>query len=162
AGSRRRCRRRTRHRAGSRPRWCRVRAVARPRPPQSPWDRGARASLASTVTSGVPLCLYSPRRIEPDREHDVKPHGKLRHAANVALLGALLAAMMVGPLPASADDYPSRPVTLVIPFTAGGPADTAARTIAEVLRRHLGAPIVAENRPAASGITGTEAVARGE
>ena len=92
----------------------------------------------------------------------MKPSGKLRHAAIGALLGALLAVMAVGPLPASADDYPSRPVTLVIPFTAGGPADTAARTISEVLRRHLGASIVAENRPAASGITGTEAVARGE
>jgi tripartite-type tricarboxylate transporter receptor subunit TctC len=63
---------------------------------------------------------------------------------------------------ALADDYPSRPVTIVIPFTAGGPADTAARTISEVLRRHLGQPLIAENRPAASGVPGTEAVALGE
>jgi tripartite-type tricarboxylate transporter receptor subunit TctC len=53
-------------------------------------------------------------------------------------------------------------VTIVIPFTAGGPADTAARTISEVLRHHLGQPLIAENRPAASGVTGTEAVALGE
>jgi tripartite-type tricarboxylate transporter receptor subunit TctC len=110
------------------------------------------------VTSGAPLYLYSVRRIEPEREHDVKPYGKLWHTA----LGALLAAIAVGSLPARADDFPSRPVTLVIPFTAGGPADTAARTISEVLRHHLGQPIIAENRPAASGIPGTEAVARGE
>lgn len=88
----------------------------------------------------------------------MKPYGKLWHTA----LGALLAAIAVGSLPARADDFPSRPVTLVIPFTAGGPADTAARTISEVLRHHLGQPIIAENRPAASGIPGTEAVARGE
>jgi tripartite-type tricarboxylate transporter receptor subunit TctC len=53
-------------------------------------------------------------------------------------------------------------VTIVIPFTAGGPADTAARTISEVLRHHLGQPLIAENRPAASGVPGTEAVALGE
>ena len=81
---------------------------------------------------------------------------KMRRAA----VGALLAAIWLSP--AGADEFPSRPVTIVIPFTAGGPADTAARTFAEVLRRHLGQPIVAENRPAASGITGTEAVARSE
>jgi hypothetical protein len=75
-------------------------------------------------------------------------------------VGAALAGMWLSP--AGADDYPSRPVTLVIPFTAGGPADTAARTFSEVLRHHLGQSVVAENRPAASGITGTEAVARGE
>jgi len=61
-----------------------------------------------------------------------------------------------------AQDFPSRPVTIVIPFTAGGPADTAARTISEVLRHHLGQPLIAENRPAASGVPGTEAVALGE
>jgi len=66
------------------------------------------------------------------------------------------------PAGAAADDYPSRPVTIIVPFTAGGPADTAARTFAEVLRHHLGQSLVAENRPAASGITGTEAVALGE
>ena len=64
--------------------------------------------------------------------------------------------------PGLAQDFPSRPVTIVIPFTAGGPADTAARTFSEVLRRHLGQPLIAENRPAASGVPGTEAVALGE
>lgn len=85
--------------------------------------------------------------------------GKLRVAAR-----ALLAAMLAMLLPASvfAEDYPSRPVTVIVPFTAGGPADTAARTIADALRRHLGQPLLIENRPAASGITGTEAVASGE
>jgi tripartite-type tricarboxylate transporter receptor subunit TctC len=79
-------------------------------------------------------------------------------------LAALALGTLLGMLPAvaQAEDYPSRPVTVVIPFTAGGPADTAARTFDEVLRHHLGQPLIAENRPAASGITGTEAVAHGE
>ena len=62
----------------------------------------------------------------------------------------------------SAQDYPSRPITMIIPFTAGGPADTAARTISEALRRQLGRPLLAENRSGASGIPGTEAVALAE
>jgi len=76
-------------------------------------------------------------------------------------LGVTLAlAMSLGS--SLAQDYPARPVTIVVPFTAGGPADTAARTFAETLRHHLGQSLIAENRPAASGITGTEAVALGE
>jgi tripartite-type tricarboxylate transporter receptor subunit TctC len=71
-------------------------------------------------------------------------------------------ALVISLTPALAQDFPSRPVTIVIPFTAGGPADTAARTISEVLRHHIGQPLIAENRPAASGIPGTEAVALGE
>jgi len=79
------------------------------------------------------------------------------------IAGAGLAALMMAlPQAHTLDDYPSRPVSIVIPFTAGGPADTAARTFSEVLHRHLGQPLIAENRPAASGITGTEAVAQGE
>jgi tripartite-type tricarboxylate transporter receptor subunit TctC len=72
---------------------------------------------------------------------------------------ALLLVLLGAPLLAKADNYPSRPVSIVVPFTAGGPADTAARTFADVLQRHFSRPLVLENRPAASGITGTEAVA---
>jgi tripartite-type tricarboxylate transporter receptor subunit TctC len=90
----------------------------------------------------------------------VKPYSMLIGLAARAWLVALVTGL--GAASAPADVYPSRPVTIVIPFTAGGPADTAARTMSEVLRVHLGQPIIAENRPAASGITGTEAVALGE
>jgi tripartite-type tricarboxylate transporter receptor subunit TctC len=72
---------------------------------------------------------------------------------------ALLLVTLSAPSLAQTNDYPSRPVSIIVPFTAGGPADTAARTFAEVLQRHLGRALVLENRPAASGITGTEAVA---
>src|SRR5437868_10384650 len=85
--------------------------------------------------------------------------GRRRLAALAIALTNAIAAL---PSAGWAEDYPSRPVTVVIPFTAGGPADTAARTISEVLRHHLGQTLIAENRPAASGITGTEAVALGE
>jgi tripartite-type tricarboxylate transporter receptor subunit TctC len=71
---------------------------------------------------------------------------------------ALAAATVVAP----ADDYPSRPITIVVPFTAGGPADTAARTISDALRRQLGQSLVIENRTGASGIPGVEAVVSAE
>ena len=90
----------------------------------------------------------------------MKPYDKMLRWTAGALLTGMLA--VLPPAGATADDYPARPVTIIVPFTAGGPADTAARTFAEVLRHHLGQSLVAENRPAASGITGTEAVALGE
>ena len=90
----------------------------------------------------------------------MKSYGKTLSATVRWLLSALMIGMPLTGV--SAQDFPTRPVTVVIPFTAGGPADTAARTISEVLRHHLGQTLIAENRPAASGITGTEAVALGE
>jgi tripartite-type tricarboxylate transporter receptor subunit TctC len=76
---------------------------------------------------------------------------------------ALCAALMLvaGSVSATADDYPNQPIRLVVPFSAGGPTDTAGRLIAEPLRRQLGQPIVIENRPGASGVPGTEAVVSG-
>src|ERR1041385_2807641 len=87
-------------------------------------------------------------------------YGGMRGVLARALLFTL--ALGMAPMDGLAQDYPSRPVSIVIPFTAGGPADTAARTFSEVLRQHLGQSLIAENRPAASGVTGTEAVALGE
>lgn len=51
--------------------------------------------------------------------------------------------------------YPSRPIRLVVPVPAGGPADLAARAIAERLREELGQPVVVDNRAGASGTLGT-------
>jgi len=86
--------------------------------------------------------------------------GRMRTATAQGFWTALALGMLLNV--AQAQEFPSRPVTIVVPFTAGGPADTAARTISEVLRHHLGQPLIAENRPAASGVPGTEAVALGE
>ncbi len=55
---------------------------------------------------------------------------------------------------------PSRPLRLVIPFAAGGPADLFGRVLAEALSTRLGQPVVVETRAGAGGVTGVEAVAR--
>lgn len=65
-------------------------------------------------------------------------------------------------LPAGAQDaYPSRPIKLVVPYAAGGPADMLARMVAERLQPRLGQPVVIENKPGTGGHTGAEGVAKG-
>jgi tripartite-type tricarboxylate transporter receptor subunit TctC len=84
------------------------------------------------------------------RLHDGRRVGVVAGLAFAAMMGAALA-----------QDYPSRPITIVVPFTAGGPADTAARTISDALRRQIGQSLVIENRPGASGIPAVEALVHG-
>ena len=60
----------------------------------------------------------------------------------------------------SADAYPTRPVTIVVPFPAGGSADLNARTVAERLSAALGQPFIVENKAGAGGSVGTAFVAK--
>jgi tripartite-type tricarboxylate transporter receptor subunit TctC len=62
--------------------------------------------------------------------------------------------------PASAQPYPSRPITMVVPLAAGGPLDTLARILAEPMRVSLGQPVIVENVTGAAGTVGTGRVAR--
>ncbi|HUL87518.1 MAG TPA: tripartite tricarboxylate transporter substrate binding protein [Pseudolabrys sp.] len=76
---------------------------------------------------------------------------------------ALLALAGVAVIPAfeaKADEYPSRPVKIIVPFGAGGPTDVYARAIGEELRKALHQPFVMENRPGAGTTIGTEVVAK--
>jgi tripartite-type tricarboxylate transporter receptor subunit TctC len=61
---------------------------------------------------------------------------------------------------AFAQPYPSHPITLVVPYAAGGPADTIARIVAERMRHSLGQPLIIENVTGAGGSLGTGRVAR--
>jgi tripartite-type tricarboxylate transporter receptor subunit TctC len=75
----------------------------------------------------------------------------------------LLAAFAIacGPLaPASAQDYPTRPIKIVVPFGPGGPADVFSRQLAQHLSEALKQSVVIENRPGAGSIIGTDAVAK--
>ena len=71
------------------------------------------------------------------------------------------AALGVSAMPAAAQDFPSRPVTIVVPFSAGGPTDIVARTLAAAMEKPLGGPsIIVENKPGAGGTIGASDVAR--
>jgi tripartite-type tricarboxylate transporter receptor subunit TctC len=79
----------------------------------------------------------------------------------MSLLRVALAAFALSLIqPAAAQEYPSRPVRLIVPFGAGGPADVYARVIAQHLAEALKQPFIVEDRPGAGSIIGTEAVAK--
>src|SRR6266536_2729310 len=61
---------------------------------------------------------------------------------------------------AFAQDYPNRPVKIIVPFAAGGPADVYARFLAQRLQEALGQPFVVEDRPGGGSIVGSDAVAK--
>ena len=59
---------------------------------------------------------------------------------------------------ASAQDYPTRSVTMIVPYAAGGPTDTVARVLAQAMTKPMGQTVVVENRPSAGGVLGPELV----
>ncbi len=71
----------------------------------------------------------------------------------LAAVAALLATTAV-----AADDYPSRPVKIIVPFAAGGPADVYARVLADRLEKSMGQPFVVEDKPGGGSLVGTEVV----
>src|SRR5215210_965977 len=74
----------------------------------------------------------------------------------------LLAALTIGfASPAvAADDYPNKPITLIVPFPAGGGVDVIGRIVADKLAADLGQPVVIDNRGGAAGVIGTRVAAR--
>lgn len=81
---------------------------------------------------------------------------------NITRRGALLAALAMtsaAALPAAAQDYPSKPVTLVVSYAAGGGTDAIARVFAARLETALGGRVIVENRPGAAANIGTDVVA---
>ena len=89
--------------------------------------------------------------------------GSRRRFARGCIGAGLALAAMLAALPgAGAQDYPSRPVKIIVPFPAGGTADVMPRVIGEWLSRKWGQPVVVENRTGAAGNIGAEAVAKAE
>jgi tripartite-type tricarboxylate transporter receptor subunit TctC len=74
----------------------------------------------------------------------------------IVLAGAFLAIALT----ASAQDYPTRTITVIVPFAAGGPTDTVARLIAQSMNKSLGQTVIVENVGGAGGTIGVEKVAR--
>jgi tripartite-type tricarboxylate transporter receptor subunit TctC len=86
---------------------------------------------------------------------------KLLRRKFLSLAGAVAAAPALSRF-ASALDYPTRPITIIVPFPAGGPVDTLARLLSEPMRISLGQPLVVENVGGAGGSIAVARVARAE
>src|SRR5712671_59186 len=102
--------------------------------------------------------------IAPDATDDDRHgYGKMhrRHSkANIAAAVLVLAALVVPRVAAAADKYPLRPITLIVPFPAGGGVDAVARIVADKLAAALGQPFVIDNRGGAAGVIGMRLAAR--
>jgi tripartite-type tricarboxylate transporter receptor subunit TctC len=78
----------------------------------------------------------------------------------VRIIAVAAAALLLAPFAASAQGWPSRPVTMIVPFPAGGTADLLTRGLAQAMSDELGQQFVVDDRPGAGGTTGAAAVAR--
>lgn len=76
----------------------------------------------------------------------------------IFLLSALL--LSLASAAHAQDTYPSRPITLIVPFAAGGSTDVIARVVGDAMHRELGQPVIIENRAGAGGSLGTAAIAK--
>lgn len=81
----------------------------------------------------------------------------MRYAIQIAF-----AAVLMGCGAAGAQDWPARPITLVVPYAAGGPTDAVGRLFAQHMSESLGHPIVVENIPGAGGTTGASRVVQAD
>src|SRR5262245_63999915 len=72
----------------------------------------------------------------------------------------LIAGLAAAPEVAQAQDYPNRPITLVVPYAAGGGNDVMARIVGEKMSKTLGQQVVIDNRPGAGGALATRQVAK--
>ena len=84
----------------------------------------------------------------------------IRHKLLAALASAVISAFLVVlPFHANAQTYPTRPITLVVPWSAGGGTDAIARIIGSLLEKELGQPVNVINRTGGSGVVGHSAMA---
>ena len=92
------------------------------------------------------------------------PHADRRRLHTLAAAGlagsALPAWLALAPATAAAQSFPSRPLRIIAPFTAGGGTDLVARTLAESMSRELGQPVIVENKPGGGTVIGSDMVAK--
>lgn len=91
-----------------------------------------------------------------------KSHNDQNRRQMLVALGAVVTGSLFINWDAHAQAYPSRPITIVVPFAPGGPTDSSARVIGRAMATSLGQPVIVENRPGAGGIVGSTQVAQAD
>jgi len=84
----------------------------------------------------------------------------LRTIANKGAYALMSLCLLAGPV--AAQTYPSRPITMIVPYAAGGPTDTVARVVADAMGRNLGQRVIVENAAGAGGTIGSLRAAKAE
>src|SRR5271170_6227580 len=88
------------------------------------------------------------------------PWGNIMRAAVLSCAAIAAASLFAQLCPAIAQDYPTRPITLIVPYPAGGGVDTMGRLVGQKLSAALGQQVVIENRGGAGGMIGTRDAAK--
>src|SRR5262249_42700404 len=136
--------------------------------------QGDRAKAGGTGHRGAPHDPAGIRRIRRRRSGKIRPGDPAGQHPDRELSGdridvmrrpgwmfaALLIALHVFAPPAGAQDYPTRSITLIVPFPAGGGVDAMGRIVAERLPAALGQQVIVDNRGGAAGVIGTRAAAK--
>jgi tripartite-type tricarboxylate transporter receptor subunit TctC len=104
------------------------------------------------------LRLCVPATIEANAKKEISSGGALM-ASRLRSIAYGAASLLLLSVQALAQDFPSRPVTLVVPWPAGGPTDVAVRAVAEAAQKHLGQPIVIDNKGGGGGTVGIATMA---
>jgi putative tricarboxylic transport membrane protein len=119
------------------------------------WSSPVSASLMSLFVVGVSLPVLRKlvalwrRRKAPDT---------VTSSASVIVSGLVVLALFL-PASSRAQDYPTKPVTLIVPYPPGGRTDLCGRAVAQYLKQELGQPVVVVNKPGAGGVLGAKEVA---
>jgi tripartite-type tricarboxylate transporter receptor subunit TctC len=106
---------------------------------------------------GSPAWLSLKKARPSNRAIQIASRERIMHRTISAMIAAF--ALSGGAL---AQEYPAQPITLVVPYGAGGASDLAGRALADVAGERLGQPIVVTNQPGAGGMVGARAVSEGE
>src|SRR5262249_25567222 len=135
--------------------------ISGPMPPASPVAMAILGKREGIIFISVPdLVAY--RKLSRDIDQSTlglnRCHG-MRRSSIWMLAGALL---MLGAFRVQAEEWPSRPIKLIVPFSAGGTADLLGRIFAQALSDRLGQQVYVENRGGAGGMIASAQVARAE
>src|SRR6266699_1318059 len=120
--------------------------------------REPRAWTPSAIAQGVTGTTRGPAGYNPHSAFERTRRTSMKRLA--AALNAVLAASLSAALPAQAQQYPNKPIRIIVPFAAGGTSDILARAIGPHITTVWGQPVIVENRTGANGNVGADYVAK--